>query len=64
MNRFLNVIIRQLFRRGMQQGLQSIARGGKDFSDMSNEERQQAKSTQAQMNQGRRALNIARRFMR
>ncbi len=64
MNRFLNVIIRQLFRRGMQQGLQSIARGGKDFSDMSNEERQQARSTQAQMNQGRRALNIARRFMR
>ncbi len=64
MNRFLNVIIRQLFRRGMQQGMQSIARGGKNFSDMTTEERQQANATQQQMNQGRRALNIARRFMR
>jgi len=64
MNRFVNVLIRQLMRNGMNHGMRHMARGGKDFSEMTTEERQQAKATQGQMQRGRRVMNLARRFMR
>lgn len=64
MNYFIQRMIRQLFRTGMREGMDTLARGGKAREDLSNAEREAANATRGNMRQGMRVLNMARRFMR
>ncbi len=60
MNRLINMGLRML----MNKGVEVAARKGKKPEDMTPEERQAARNTQANANKARRGLGIARRFMR
>ncbi len=58
------MVTRILTRRGMGAGMDVLSRGGKDPSEMTAEERAQAKSSRQAMRNGQRGMRQARRFMK
>ncbi len=63
-NGLVNMITRRLLNQGVRSGIDHLARGGKDFADMDRDERQQARQRNESMQQTRRVMQMARRFMR
>ncbi|SHG68834.1 hypothetical protein SAMN05444003_0490 [Cognatiyoonia sediminum] len=58
------IVTRVLTRWGMGAGMDMLSRGGKDPSEMTAEERAQAKASRQAMRNGQRGMRQARRFMK
>ncbi len=63
-NQLINMVTRMFLNKGINQGINHIARGGKRPEDMSREEREAAKRNRGNANNARRGLNILRRLGR
>ena len=58
----IRMLTRMATRRGMSKGMDMLSRGGKDPSDMTPEERAQAKVTKEAIRNGQRGMRQVRRF--
>ena len=59
-NRLLNMVMRLFVR----QGIDTLARGGRNRDDMTKEERQAARKRRQSMQTANRSIKLLRRFMR
>ena len=60
----IRMVIRQFLNRGISRGINHMSTGGRSREEMTPEERRQAKASRGQMQNTRRMVNVARRFMR
>jgi len=60
----IRMVMRMVARKGVSKGIDHVARRGKDPTAMTADEQKQANSSRKSMQQGRRSLQILRRFMR
>ncbi len=63
-NQLIRMLTRLVARKGINKGIDHLARKGKDPAAMTPEERAQAKSSRQSMQQGQKGLRTLRRFMR
>ncbi len=64
LNRLINMVTRRAMNRGMRAGIDHMAGGGKPPSEMTREEREQARALRKQAQGAKRAARMARRMGR
>ncbi|NBZ87610.1 hypothetical protein [Stagnihabitans tardus] len=64
MDAILRMIFNRLIGLVMSRGIDHLARGGRDPSQMSREERQQYRAAKQNGRRARQAASIARRFLK
>lgn len=63
-NRLINRGVKMLMRKGIDKGIDMAATRGQDPSEMTPEDREQAKSAKQTANKAKKTMRAARRFMR
>ncbi len=64
LNRLITMLTRLFIRSAVKTGVDFAARSGKPVSEMTPEERQQAKSAKAMADKAQKAARLSRRFLR
>jgi hypothetical protein len=60
----INAVMRKVIHRGVNAGIDHVARRGKPVADMTSDERQQAQTAKQTAKRARQAANLARRMGR
>jgi hypothetical protein len=64
LNRLFNMLARMLIRSAADAGIDAATRGGKPLSEMTPEERQQAKAAREMAKRFQKTTRLGRRFFR
>jgi hypothetical protein len=64
LNRLFNMLARMLIRSATDAGIDAATRGGKPLSEMTPEERQQAKAAREMAKRFQKTTRLGRRFFR
>ncbi len=64
LNQLLDRLSRMVIRSAMDSGIDAATRGGKPESELTPEERQQAKAAKSMTQRFRKATSLGRRFFR
>ena len=64
MNQLLRMLMNRLIGHAVNRGMDHLARGGRELSEMSKEERRAYREGKQSSRRARMAMNFARRFWR